>query len=113
MQFSMLFVVILKYPLFLIVIIEYALKECILLIVGLFIYHKGYNLNGANMAGKVCSAVFDIVMLIFIFIPELPQTFALASVILVAVLLLMAFCSYLGEYRKLYREQIKTIKTQK
>jgi Tfp pilus assembly protein PilE len=52
-------------------------------------------------------------MLIFIFIPELPQTFALASVILVAVLLLMAFCSYLGEYRKLYREQIKTIKTQK
>ena len=113
MQFSMLFVVILKYPRFLIVIIEYALKECILLIVGLFIYHKGYNLNGANMAGKVCSAVFDIVMLIFIFIPELPQTFALASVILVAVLLLMAFCSYLGEYRKLYREQIKTIKTQK
>lgn len=107
MQFSMLFVVLMQYPLFFIVVVEYALKEIILLIVGLFIYHKGFNLNGANWAGKICSAAFDIVMLAFIFIPDIPKTAAGICVILVAVLLLIAFFSYLNEYRRLYSEQIK------
>lgn len=111
MQFAMLFVVILKYPFFLIVIIEYALKEIILLAVGLIIYHKGFNLNGANMAGKICSASFDIVMLIFIFVPDIPVIAEYFSVALVAVLLLVAFFSYLNAYRKIYNTQIKEQKS--
>lgn len=107
MQFSMLFVIVMHQPLFLILIIEYAVKEIILLIIGLFIYHKGYNLNGANWAGKACTVVFDTTMLIFIFFPGLPKTAAIFFICLVSVFLIIAFCSYLNAYIKLYKEQIK------
>ena len=107
MQFAMLFVAVLKQPIFLIVIIEYLLKEIILLVIGLFIYHKGYNLNGAIIAGKVCSVVFDIVLIAFIFLPNLPKSLVYAGVTLVSVFLAIAFVAYLRAYMQLYREQVK------
>jgi phosphatidylglycerophosphate synthase len=108
MQFAMLFVIILTHPLFLILIIEYALKEIILLAIGLLIYHKGYNLNGSNWAGKTCTVVFDTSMLIFIiFGRSLPYALEIFLICLVSVFLLIAFFSYLNAYIKLYRTHIK------
>jgi len=107
MQFSMLFVVVFRRPLVLILIVEYLLKEIILLIIGLLIYHKGFNLNGANWAGKVCTVVFDIVMFLLMFLPDIPKPAVLFLIALVSVFLIIAFCSYLMAYIRLYREQIK------
>lgn len=107
MQFSMLVVVAFRQPLILIIIIEYILKEVILLIVGLFIYHKGFNLNGANWAGKLCTIVFDTTMFLLIFFPNLPKSTIIGFICLVSVFLVIAFFSYLSAYIKLYKEQIK------
>ena len=106
MQFAMLFVIILNQPLFLILIIEYALKEIILLAIGLLIYHKGYNLNGSNWAGKACTVVFDTTMLIFICFTDLPQSVVIFLICLVSLFLLIAFCSYLRAYIRLYQSRI-------
>lgn len=107
MQFSMLFVVVFRRPLVLILIVEYLLKEIILLAIGLMIYHKGFNLNGANWAGKLCTIVFDTVMFLLMFLPDIPKLAVLFLIGLVSVFLIIAFCSYLTAYIHLYREQIK------
>ena len=107
MQFAMLLVILFHHPLVLILIIEYILKEIILLMIGLVIYHKGFNLNGANWAGKLCTVVFDTTMLIFIFFPDLPKTTVIFLICLVSIFLIIAFCSYLTAYIRLYKEQIK------
>lgn len=107
MQFSMLFVITFRRPLVLILIVEYVLKEVILLIIGLMIYHKGFNLNGANWAGKLCTVVFDSVMFLLMFLPNIPKPVVLFLISLVSVFLIIAFCSYLTAYISLYKEQIK------
>lgn len=110
MQFSMLFVVAFRRPLVLILIVEYLLKEIILLVIGLMIYHEGFNLNGANWAGKLCTVVFDTVMFLLMFLPDISKLAVFFLVSLVSVFLIIAFCSYLIAYIRLYKEQIKNQK---
>ena len=104
MQFAMLVVTILKAPFVLILVIAFVLKESILLIVGLYIYHKGNNLNGAMWCGKLCTVVMDISMLILIACPESFITDALKDTIIVVVMafMLLSFVVYLNAYKKLY-----------
>lgn len=104
MQFAMLVVTILKAPFVLILVIAFVLKESILLIVGLYIYHKGNNLNGAMWCGKLCTVVMDISMLILIACPESFITDALTDTIIVVVMafMLLSFVVYLNAYKKLY-----------
>ena len=104
MQFAMLVVTILKAAFVLILVIAFVLKESILLIVGLYIYHKGNNLNGAMWCGKLCTVVMDISMLILIACPESFITDALTDTIIVVVMafMLLSFVVYLNAYKKLY-----------
>lgn len=107
MQFSMLVVTIFKVKWVLILVITFAIKEIVLLVVGLYIYHKDYNLNGANWAGKLCTVVLDTVMLIFIAFPTPPEPLAISLVALVIVFMLISFVVYLTEYKKLYDTHLK------
>lgn len=104
MQFAMLAVTIMKVPYVLILVIVFVLKEAILLIVGLYIYHKGRNLDGAIWCGKLCTVVLDISMLVLIAVPESWCTDKLTFGLIGLVLAFMglSFVVYLNEYRKLY-----------
>ncbi len=102
MQFSMLIVTIFKVHWVLILVILFALKEIILLIIGVYIYHKDYSLNGANWAGKLCTIVLDLVMLIFIALPKIPDKVGLILVLIVTFFLINSFIVYALEYKKLY-----------
>lgn len=106
MQFAMLVVTFIKVPWILILIIAFVLKEIILLIVGLYIYHKGRNLDGAMWCGKLCTVILDSAMLILIAIPEDWITDTLASVLISVVLafMILSFIVYLNEYIKLYHK---------
>lgn len=107
MQFSMLIVTIIKIKWVLILAVIFIIKEIILLIVGLYIYHKDYNLNGANRAGKLCTVVMDSVLLIFIAFDGIPDVVAIGLICLVIVFLGISFVEYLKEYKKLYETHIK------
>ncbi len=102
MQLSMLAVTIIKIKWVLILVIFFVIKEFLLLIIGLYIYHKDHNLNGANWAGKLCTVVLDSVMLIFIAVPKIPEPIAIILVGLVTFFLLLSFVVYVLEYKKLY-----------
>ncbi len=107
MQFSMLVVTIFKIKWVLILVITFALKEIILLVVGLYIYHKDYNLNGANWAGKLCTVVMDTVLLVFIAFDGIPETVAILLISVVIVFMITSFVVYLRDYIKLYNTHIK------
>lgn len=107
MQFSMLIVTIFKIKWVLILVIIFAIKEIILLTVGLYIYHKDYNLNGANWAGKLCTVIMDIVLLIFIAFDNIPDGLAISLICLVIIFMIISFIVYLSEYKKLYDTHIK------
>lgn len=110
MQLSMLIVTIFKVKWILILAILFAIKEILLLIIGIYIYHNDYNLKGANWAGKLCTVVLDTVMVIFIAFPTPPDAVAIALVGIVTIFLFISFISYMREYMKIYREHIKAVK---
>ena len=106
MQFAMLAVLLIKVPWVLLLVIAFVLKEVILLIVGLYIYHKGRNLDGAMWCGKLCTVVFDTSMLTLIALPEKWITDTLASILICAVFafMLLSFIVYLNAYVQLYHK---------
>lgn len=106
MQLAMLVVLIIKVPWVLILVIAFVLKEAILLIVGLYIYHKGRNLDGAMWCGKLCTVVLDTSMLTLIALPEKWITDTLSSVLICVVFafMLLSFVVYLNAYVNLYRK---------
>lgn len=106
MQFAMLIMAIFKNPLVWILIGLFVLKEAIMLIVGLYIYHKGDNLNGAMWCGKLCTIVLDASLLIIIALPHhiLVNELVIALIVICSGFLIMSFCVYMNAYKKLYRE---------
>ncbi len=106
MQFAMLAMAILKNPWVWILIGLFVLKEVVMLVVGLYIYHKGDNLNGAMWCGKLCTVVLDASLLSIIAFP--PSIIVDEVVwILIAIcsgFLIMSFVVYMNAYKKLYRE---------
>lgn len=106
MQFAMLAMAILKNPWVWILIGLFVLKEVVMLVVGLYIYHKGDNLNGAMWCGKLCTVVLDACLLSIIAFP--PSIIVDEVVwILIAIcsgFLILSFVVYMNAYKKLYRE---------
>lgn len=106
MQFAMLVMAIFKNPLVWILIGLFVVKELIMLIVGLYIYHKGDNLNGAMWCGKLCTVVLDSSLLLIIGLPPhiLVDELVITLIIICSGFLIMSFCVYMNAYVKLYRE---------
>lgn len=106
MQFAMLIMAIFKNPLVWILIGLFVLKEVVMLIVGLYIYHKGDNLNGAMWCGKLCTIVLDGSLLTIIALPNdiLVNELVVILIVICSGFLIMSFCVYMNAYKKLYRE---------
>lgn len=106
MQFAMLIMAIFKNPLVWILIGLFVVKELIMLIVGLYIYHKGDNLNGAMWCGKLCTVVLDASLLIIIALPPhiLVNELVITLICICSGFLILSFCVYMNAYIKLYRE---------
>lgn len=101
MQFAMLVVTLLtiKWVAFLVVL--FCIKELIMLVVGVYIYHNGYNLDGAMWCGKVCTVIFDVVMIAFIAFPDINKTVVFIMLGITAAFLVLSFVVYMNEYKKL------------
>lgn len=106
MQFAMITVAIIKVPWLLILVIAFVIKEAILLAVGIFIYHKGSNLDGAMWCGKLCTVVFDSAMLVLIAIPEswINDVLSLTLIITTLAFMILSFVVYMKAYVQLYKK---------
>ena len=106
MQFAMLIMAIFKNPWISILVGIFALKEAIMLAVGLYIYHKGNNLNGAMWCGKLSTVVLDGCLFLIIVLPT--KYIRTANVFVLIALssgfLILSFIIYMREYIKMYKE---------
>lgn len=112
MQFAMLIMAIFKTPWVWILVGLFFVKELIMLIVGLYIYHLGDNLNGAMWCGKLCTVVLDGSLLLIIGLPMnmLINELIITLIAICSGFLIMSFCIYMNEYKKMYKEMYKEMK---
>ena len=105
MQFTMLIMAIFKNPWVSILVGVFALKELIMLIVGVYLYHKGDNLNGAMWCGKLCTVILDASLLLIIGLPKhmIKDEWIFCVVGVCTVFLILSFVVYMRAYMKLYR----------
>ena len=106
MQFAMLIMAIFKTPWVWILVGLFFVKEVIMLIVGLYIYHLGDNLNGAMWCGKLCTVILDGSLLLIIGLPMnmLVDELIIGLIIVCSGFLIMSFCVYMNAYKKMYKE---------
>ena len=106
MQFAMLIMAIFKNPWVSILVGIFALKEAIMLGVGLYIYHKGNNLNGAMWCGKLSTVVLDASLFLIILLPNkyINDGFVFILIAISATFLILSFIIYMREYIRMYKE---------
>ncbi len=106
MQLAMLIMSVMKNPLVAILIALFLVKEIVMLIVGIYIYRKGDNLNGAMWCGKVCTVVLDISLLTIIALPLklLTDSLVVTLIIVCSAFLILSFVVYMNAYKTLYKE---------
>ena len=106
MQLAMLICSIFKAPIFLFLAILFFVKELITLVFGLYVYHRGRNLNGSIWCGKLCTVILDLSLFYVIAAPEKHLYTGIIHGIICActILLVMAFVIYMKQYIELYKE---------
>ena len=110
MQGAMMFCVIIKYPLVIILIVLYAIKEFSSLALTSYLFKKGKTIDGARWYGKACTVVLYIAMIVFIVFPTVPSTVIGMLVGISATFMVLAFILYMNDYLTLYKELQQEIK---
>ena len=73
-------------------------KEGFMTVMGLITLHKGRMLNGALMAGKVCTAVLFMSMGLLMLMPNLPSDGAIIIAVIDILAMFISFWFYLSTY---------------
>lgn len=97
-QFTLTLCLSIKYPVLRFVLVLFVVKEGFQGIVGLIHLRKGKMLPGALMAGKVCTTVLFISLIILVLMPNLSETIVNAIAIIDFLFLTFAFVNYILAY---------------
>lgn len=95
-----------RYPAVMILFCVFLCKELIMGSVGAYMIHRGFRTKGADMHGKICTALLDLTMLLLLVVPRMPY---LAVNLLVGVCLVVMAVS-LVLYLKMYYGVWRTMK---
>lgn len=87
-----------------IILVLFFVKEICQGLLGLCVVMKTKENEGAKWYGKVNTAVFYLVVLLLIFIPEMPSAVANTLLCISAGFMLLAFCMYLKYFRQLLKK---------
>ena len=104
-QFTLTLCLSLKYPSLRFVLLLFVIKEAFQLIAGIINLRKRKMLPGALMAGKVCTTILFISLIILVLLPELDPNIVNAIAAIDTVFLLISFISYIFAY---YGKNAKT-----
>lgn len=93
-QFALIICLAIKYPILFILVGLFTIKECFQLILGFIALRKGRILSGAIFAGKICTAVLFITLIVMVMIPDLNMQTIYILTGIDCVFLLNAFIGY-------------------
>lgn len=97
-QFTLTLCLSLKYPALQPVLLLFVVKELFQLIAGVINFRKGKMLPGALMAGKVCTTVLFVSLIVLVLFPGMPRGVIHAFAVVDAVFLAISFVSYIFAY---------------
>lgn len=97
-QFTLTLCLSVKYPILRFVLILFVVKEGFQGIVGLIHLRKGLMLPGALMAGKICTTVLFVSLIILVLFPDLKQEIVDAIAIADTAFLSYSFLNYFFAY---------------
>lgn len=98
-QFTLIICLAIKHPVLFFLIGIFVLKEGFQLIAGGFnLLKKGKMLNGALMAGKVCTTVLFVSLILLVMWPTINDTAVIVITIVDAVFMMISFVSYILAY---------------
>ena len=104
-QFTLTLCLSLKYPVLQFVLILFVVKEGFQCIAGLASLRKGKILPGALMAGKVCTTILFVSLIILVLLPDLDPNIVNAIAVTDTAFMLVAFMNYIFAY---YGKNAKT-----
>ncbi len=97
-QFTLTLCLSLKYPVLLPVLALFIIKELFQLISGIVNLYRGKMLPGALMAGKVCTTVLFISLIVLVLFPDMNPTFVSGIALVDLLFLTVSFISYIRAY---------------
>lgn len=96
-----------RYPVMRLVLVVFLLKEGFMGVVGAYMMKKGYRMNGAQMYGKVCTAVLDVVMMVLLVFPDISITTVSLLSALCLAFMAYSLIRYADMYWKVWKTQVK------
>lgn len=97
-QFSLIICLSIRYPVLRFVVVLFFVKELFQGVVGLVHMRHGKMLPGALMAGKVCTTVLFISLILLVLLPELSETVVNWIALIDTGFLIFSFVSYVFAY---------------
>lgn len=97
-QFALTLCLSLRYPVLRSVLGLFTVKEVFQLIAALVNYHKGKMLPGALLAGKICTTVLFISLILLVLFPNIGETIVNIIAVIDTVFLIISFISYILAY---------------
>lgn len=105
-QFTLIVCLAVRYPSIYYLIALFLVKESFMLVAGACALKKGKMLSGALMAGKICTTVLFISLILLVMLPTLSNTFVNVVVVIDAVFMIIALVGYVlayfGKNKKIY-----------
>lgn len=97
-QFTLTLCLSIKYPVLRFVLVLFVVKEGFQGIAGLINLRRGKILPGALLAGKICTTVLFVSLILLVLMPELSETVVNAIAIIDFLFLAISFISYILAY---------------
>lgn len=97
-QFTLTLCLSLKYPVLRPVLILFVVKELFQLVVGAIHLRRGKMLPGALMAGKICTTVLFVSLIILVLFPQMPSHWITAIAVIDTFFLVFSFIRYIFAY---------------
>lgn len=97
-QFTLIICLSIKYPILRFVMVLFFIKEVFQLVVGIVNLRRGKMLPGALMAGKVCTTILFISLILLVLIPGMPESLVNLIALIDTGFLLFSFVRYIFAY---------------
>ncbi len=97
-QFTLTLCLSIKYPVLHYILVLFVVKECFQGIAAFVFYRKGKMLPGALFAGKICTTVLFISLILLVLMPDLDPKIVNSLAIVNAAFLIYAFIAYILAY---------------
>lgn len=97
-QFALILCLAMRYPVLRHLVVLFVVKESFQLIAGGFALKKGMMLDGALFAGKVCTTILFISLILLVMIPQMRYDIVTLIAIVDALFMLVSFGSYILAY---------------